>query len=45
VASETGEIVLSMEDLRGVAGYAAESAQEVPEKRTPLPRAMRREQR
>src|SRR5919199_6142852 len=29
VANETGEIVLSMQDLRGVAGYAAESAQEV----------------
>jgi hypothetical protein len=28
VANETGEIVLSMRDLRGVAGYAAESAQE-----------------
>jgi hypothetical protein len=27
VANETGEIVLSMEDLREVAGYAAESAQ------------------
>jgi hypothetical protein len=27
VANETGEIVLSMRDLRGVAGYAAESAQ------------------
>ena len=29
MANETGEIVLSMRDLRGVAGYAAESAQEV----------------
>src|SRR5919205_187082 len=29
VANETGEIVLSMQDLRGVAGYAAQSAQEV----------------
>ena len=29
MANETGEIVLSMQDLRGVAGYAAESAQEV----------------
>ena len=28
VANETGEIVLSMRDLRGVAGYAAEGAQE-----------------
>ena len=28
MANETGEIVLSMRDLRGVAGYAAESAQE-----------------
>jgi hypothetical protein len=28
VANETGEIVLSMRDLRGVAGYAAQSAQE-----------------
>jgi hypothetical protein len=28
VANETGEIVLSMRDLRGVAGYAAESAQD-----------------
>jgi hypothetical protein len=28
VANETGEIVLSMRDLRGVAAYAAESAQE-----------------
>jgi hypothetical protein len=27
VANETGEIVLSMRDLRGVAGYAAQSAQ------------------
>jgi hypothetical protein len=29
VAKETGEIVLSMQDLREVASYAAESAQEV----------------
>jgi hypothetical protein len=29
VANETGEIVLSMQDLREVTGYAAESAQEV----------------
>jgi len=29
VANETGEIVLSMRDLREVTGYAAESAQEV----------------
>jgi hypothetical protein len=29
VANETGEIILSMRDLRGVAGYAAQSAQEV----------------
>jgi hypothetical protein len=29
VASRTSEIVLSMEDLREVTGYAAESAQEV----------------
>ena len=29
MANETGEIVLSIQDLRGVAGYAAESAQEV----------------
>src|SRR5919202_5965800 len=29
VANETGAIVLSMPDLREVAGYAAESAQEV----------------
>jgi hypothetical protein len=29
VANETGEIVLSKRDLRGVTGYAAESAQEV----------------
>ena len=28
MANETGEIVLSMRDLRGVAGYAAQSAQE-----------------
>ena len=28
MAKETGEIVLSMRDLRGVAGYAAESVQE-----------------
>ena len=28
MANETGEIVLSMRDLRGVTGYAAESAQE-----------------
>src|SRR3712207_5883365 len=28
VANETGEIVLSMQDLRGIAGYAAASAQE-----------------
>ena len=28
VANETGEIALSMRDLRGVAGYAAEGAQE-----------------
>jgi hypothetical protein len=28
VANETGEIVLSMRDLHGVAGYAAQSAQE-----------------
>ena len=28
MANETGEIVLSMRDLRGVAGYAAEGAQE-----------------
>jgi hypothetical protein len=29
VAKETGEIVLSMQDLRKVTGYAAESAQVV----------------
>ena len=29
MANETGEIILSMRDLRGVAGYAAQSAQEV----------------
>jgi hypothetical protein len=29
VANGTSEIVLSMRDLRGVAGYAAESAQDV----------------
>jgi hypothetical protein len=29
VAKETGEIVLSMQELREVASYAAESAQEV----------------
>lgn len=29
VANETGGIVLSMQDLREVTGYAAESAQEV----------------